>query len=94
MKKPEKVWIVFGKTGEYDDLDEWPVRVFSLEEEADVFSTKLQNIVNEACLNYPQDRCWQHPIDPNFRMGYIGTTYYVLSVPFGTIKTNTKKSVV
>lgn len=82
------VFLVRGETGEYSDQQQWTVRAFGTQEEADAFrmlcEEHLHRKPNERDFGTEYDK-WvaSHPHDPQFAHDYTGTTYSVEQVPFG-----------
>lgn len=84
-----KVFVVFGKTGEYSDRSEWPVCAYSSEDDAKTHVTKAQEY-SDAWRARTQQDDWldidfeeqeralkaANPMDPCFSSDYIGTEYW------------------
>jgi hypothetical protein len=82
----EKRYIVFGRTGEYEDYRDWMVKAFKTIEAAEDFCTKC---TQEMLSVYRNERDWKkytHPLDPFFEIDCsTGTKYVVGSVAYDDI---------
>lgn len=58
----DRIFIVFGASGEYSDATEWAVRAFATKQEADEWQARCA----EAARNRPR----RPPYPPNLRTGY------------------------
>lgn len=86
------VFVVMGSTGEYSDHQEWPVRAFLIQAEAEALITQLDEWLRVNAVHMDSDHSvdltWQqrrdldNPFDPNFHVDYTGTRYYFMEVPF------------
>ncbi len=85
------IYIVEGRTGEYSDHREWPVKAFVSEEKAQEFVEKVSEEYRKIRDSYGGggDRFWysrwlrdgeQNPLDPDMQTDYTGTTYSYYSV--------------
>ena len=85
----KKIFIVEGRTGEYSDSRDWPVKAFASEAAANELVDKLVAWLREHKV-WMQSRKiegnrWKLaacPLDPNFSCDYTGTDYFVLPVDF------------
>ena len=84
------VYVVFGETGEYSDRSEWPVAAYSTgemaEARADSLAAKYRELTENGTIitDYDQREAIETAMriyDPEFRLDYTGTHWYVLSVP-------------
>jgi hypothetical protein len=80
-----KVYIVMGTTGEYSDRCEWPVVAYFDEHAAKVHVYNAKCVANQIEQNmdgswYDPDEDAKNEYDPDMRMYYTGTTYYVMTV--------------
>ncbi len=74
------IWVVFGTTGEYSDRDEWPVRAFYSKSNAERLVAAATARANEIFAS-EEYQSGVNPYDPEMKMDYTGTTYYVVEVP-------------
>lgn len=86
-----KIYIVFGATGEYSDHKEWPVKAFRSQEKAQAFVIQLTKEARVMLAKYNNSPSyWQHgkdfsrsepferpPNDPDFDCDYSGVNYYI-----------------
>lgn len=89
----DKVFVVEGVTGEYDDRSEWPVRAFGKQEDADGLCAKLnawcedhecdEDAPKASDFYYSYSHDCRPPEDPSFRCMHTGVKYRVYSIPFG-----------
>jgi len=87
----DKVYIVQGETGEYDDAQNWYVAVYLDKKAADHACRELndwcvRNRVGDDCherdsLSYAERQKLQCPFDPNWRASAYGMSYAVVEVP-------------
>lgn len=86
------IYVVMGTTGEYSDNIEWAVVYFTDETDAQTFVTLAEaesRVEYEACQE--SETVWEcrrdvkHSMDPEFRMDYTGTTYFVHEVGLGEL---------
>jgi len=79
----DKIYVVYGTTGEYSDRDEWPVKAFLAEVAAENFANELDNKATElglhdGKLDYRATNV-QLPmlreLDPNASCDYTGVQY-------------------
>lgn len=89
------IYVVMGSCGEYSDHQEWAVRAFYKEKDAQEHVLLLDSTWREAKVKYAQehggydyyfgsgwsDDDWKHPHDPGFTHDHTGTNYYVMEVP-------------
>ncbi len=84
-----KAFIVFGRTGEYSDRGEWPVRGFLDAAKAEAFefeSTKRAKVFFDEYNSLKYTEVWDEAqeairkFDPGFRCDYTGTDYYTIDV--------------
>lgn len=73
------LYVVMGTTGEYSDRTEWPVRAFLDETKAADLVLRAEAEARQ--LAYRSDHSRKSAADPNFRMDYTGTEYYIMPVP-------------
>lgn len=78
-----KISIIFGRTGEYDSVSRWPVGAYYSREQAEQHANLAEKeaikIAQERANDYsPAER--DNPYDPDMRMDYTGTDYYVIDV--------------
>lgn len=89
------VYVVMGVTGEYSDRREWPVKAFLSQPRAehlsDVATAEANRIQKERESVYgyysaqvEEDPSLRNKHDPNMKMQYTGTDYYVLTVELDT----------
>lgn len=81
----DKVYVVWGSTGEYSDHTEWHVKAFADEEKAKDLVLKASARARELKAKYPE--YWDIPdgsneYDPKFQSDYTGTNYGYETVPF------------
>lgn len=82
-----QVWIVMGRTGEYEDRCDWLVRAFSIAREAEDFAAVANDWLRENSMHEDDrgalndarydDATFKPPFDPKFRCDYTGTAYFV-----------------
>lgn len=83
----EKIYVVYGSTGEYSDRGEWTVAAYSDEAHAKQHveaATKRANEIEVLCggaRHFDPDR-YQNEYDKNMGMDYTGTSYYYGEVEF------------
>ena len=82
-----KVYIVYGTTGEYSDACEWNVKSFGQESTANYFCNELNTWLRENGLFAPTrthryEYSMKNPYDPQFRCDCTGTKYYVSECDF------------
>lgn len=74
------LYIVFGTTGEYSERDEWLVKAFKTEQEAQDFVLKAEQIADDIFYKrenkYREGKTEKHKLDKQFYMSYTGTKYY------------------
>jgi hypothetical protein len=77
-----KVYVVMGSTGEYSDRTEWPVKAFRDEARAKEFVIDCDREANRIQVEHDRGiRIRQtHKHDPDFRMDYTGTSYFLYEV--------------
>lgn len=78
------IYVVQGETGEYADRNEWPVRAFDNEKNAQDFILHLTKEYHEFLQKYPNDT-WRRlkvcpPNDPGFMQDFKATKYTYFSV--------------
>lgn len=81
------VYVVFGRTGEYSDQQEWPVRAFRTAEAAQALQDRCNAYAQEGKrrdLDWDErdQYCAGNPEDPSMQMDYTGTEYLVYTIPF------------
>lgn len=89
------IYVVEGKTGEYDDFRDWPVRAFASKEAADLFCSNLNAItLRHNCERSQGVRLLQGSEvaackqalrdagDKGARIDYTGVEYYVFKLDF------------
>ena len=86
-----KVYIVMGQTGEYSDLNEWPVAAFHSEAKAaervaelDVW-LRVNKFHSDGQVEWSWselERIGKPQFDPNFTCDYTGTNYYLIAVEY------------
>jgi len=101
----EKVWIVQGETGQYDDRIVWLFGWFETEEAAVQCTTFLKNMLKLAEEGVVDGTSPPQPMhygrraeveglmkkfDPDFRMDYTGTKYSHFTIPKGVDFSNLK----
>lgn len=85
----EKIYVCIGSTGEYSDHEEWYVKAFASEDKCKAFveavSAEYRKIVGVKDTyhysNWDENR-QRNPLDPDMKIDYTGTNYYMASVPF------------
>lgn len=76
------IYVVMGGTGEYSDREEWPVKAFIEKKDAEqlvVDATKVSKLID--MRDYDARRAITkdtNPFDPNMKMDYTGTYYYII----------------
>ena len=76
-----KVFVVMGTTGEYSDRNEWPVRAFLDEAEAQALVLAAETASREAvAASGSAYRAGPTPLDPRHQSDYTGTRYFVYDV--------------
>lgn len=88
-----KVWIVEGSTGEYEDRQQWIVKAFASEEQAEALQARLNqarlnNILKENQLHYynvTERDDYRIPnelldLDQNAEVDYTGASYSLYSI--------------
>jgi hypothetical protein len=81
-----KIWIVFGRTGEYSDRDDWPVDAWPSQEAAEARVEQLTRKYQEVGFDRLErwDGAWEKAVeafradpdgDPGFRHDYTGTDW-------------------
>lgn len=86
-----KIYVVMGQTGEYSDHHSWPVCAYASEEDAErhavaaaarALRIKREDDARDHTMRW--DKGWiaeqMGGLDPDIRMDYTGTDYYVLTV--------------
>lgn len=73
------LYVVMGMTGEYSDRHEWPVRAFIDLVDAETLVVKASARAREIEIKKTNPRVSE--FDPQFRMDYTGTDYYIMEVP-------------
>ena len=89
MAPAQKVFVVFGQTGEYSDRIDWAVRGFFSRQKAEAFEFAC----TQAAKKWFDARAVDDPLfcddealrsavpgDPEFRCDYTGTDYYMIEV--------------
>jgi hypothetical protein len=75
------IFIVMGTTGEYSDRSEWPVIAYQDESLANrhvyLATGKANEIYGLMIDNINDDDLPENPYDPNMKMDYTGTNYFV-----------------
>lgn len=82
------IYIVFGRTGEYSDRNEWPVVAYPSEAEA-VKHTERANdwlrrrgwLLGESIVDRSKFEYGTNPYDPNCSIDYTGTDYVAVKLP-------------
>lgn len=84
----DKIYMVYGMTGEYSDHIEWPVRAFADEEKAKELVLKASERAKEiyarwqnSYMGFPKPK-EQNEYDPGMDIDFSGTTYAYWVVPF------------
>ena len=77
LNRQEKIYVVKGETGEYDDHREWPVRAYFSQKLAELHRLHAQ-IVADDRQNDPIVSAY----DPFIKMDYNGTKYSVIEIDF------------
>lgn len=85
-----KIYIVFGATGEYSDHREWPVKAFRSQDKAQAFVTQIATEARAMLAKYNGYSNWKYgedcsrdepiempPNDPDFDCDYTGANYYI-----------------
>jgi len=84
------VYIVMGTTGEYSDRSEWSVCAYPERAQAEEHVERASQYARLALLNQQEQRPVlreTNPYDPDMKMDYTGTQYYVLKAPlYATIR--------
>jgi hypothetical protein len=79
------IYLCIGSTGEYSSRDEWYVKAFANEEKCKKFVEDVSAAYRLACPD-PSGRYYidtpENPLDPDMKVDYTGTNYYMASVPF------------
>ena len=79
-----KIYVVFGTTGEYSDRSEWPVKAFRMKRKAVALVTKATDRAKALEQSTPEYQHYeaegQNEFDPDMKMDYTGTTYYICTV--------------
>jgi hypothetical protein len=80
------VYIVMGRTGEYSDYRDWPVKAFLDQKKAEQLRDELNQWCKERGLHmsgrdYPWKEQPKPEADPNFNVDYNGTEYGIMEVP-------------
>ncbi len=86
-----KIYVIIGRTGEYSDMNEWPVCWRSSLAEAEAVIAELQKQADEYKRWADADDDGDHygkageqrraaMLDPSFSCDYTGTTYHVWAV--------------
>lgn len=83
----DKVYVLFGETGEYSDRQEWVVRAYANEDAANAERDKLNALAVGGGSGSTYDdrqvvRMRLLPHDANASVEYTGTSYSVTEVPF------------
>ena len=75
----EKIYVVFGSTGEYSDRSEWMVKAFTSLEQAKELVVNAERRAKEIFVvrgsSYSSVK-GLNEFDPNMGMDYTGTQYY------------------
>jgi hypothetical protein len=78
------IYCVIGETGEYSDHHEWIICWLSDKEEANEYAklakTRCDELIQEYGGRYKVPE-GANEYDPDMKMDYTGTTYYVCEVP-------------
>jgi hypothetical protein len=81
MTLPKSVFVVVGSTGEYSDHMEWNIAAYITKEEAE----QHRDLANEFAkgkekLDWREQEKLKNPYDPDMKIDYTGTRYYVNEV--------------
>lgn len=81
-----RIYVVAGSTGEYDDYREWPVCYYANREAAEMHVTLAQKEADELFKKYgkygtPPDGANKY--DPEFSVDYTGTSYCIWELTEG-----------
>jgi hypothetical protein len=89
--KMQKIYLVMGQTGEYEDYSEWTVKAFIDKKKAEELvakASKRANKIHSMMLKaIHEDRSvpdFKSRYDPNIYMCYNGTSYFIVEVPLDT----------
>jgi hypothetical protein len=99
VSRADTAWIVVGKTGEYSDRTEWPVRVFDTEAAAIDFRDRLLDVYRRLTAEhgdgYGERELVEHAmreIDPGLaRIDYTGLDYTIWKAPLGRAATKPRR---
>lgn len=71
-----KIHVVMGATGEYSDRGEWPVKAFLDLSRAQQLVLDAEGAVREIQTLERE----KNPFDPDMKIDYTGTTYFIYDV--------------
>ena len=87
----QKIYLVMGQTGEYEDYSKWTVKAFydkrKAEELVGKASKRAQKIHSMMLKAIDEDRSlpdFKSQYDPNIYMWCNGTSYFIVEVPLDT----------
>lgn len=80
----EKIFVVYGSTGEYSDHTEWFVKAFSTEVKAKDFVVDVSRLAAAIREKYGVDNIPDraNTLDPKMEIDYTGVNYSYAEVPF------------
>lgn len=83
----DKIYLVYGCTGEWEDYQSWNVKAFPTKEDAIKFCNKCQEFVDKnvnptATENYSNLTQKGNPHDSSMTVDYTGVTYQISEVPY------------
>jgi hypothetical protein len=87
------IYVVWGATGEYSDHQEWPVIAYEDEQLAQEHVTKASERYRELLAqigNNYKIPDGANEWDPNMRVDYTGTRYYIVTTPVAQVLTQPK----
>jgi len=90
MENNNKIYIIIGCCGEYDDHSEWCVKAFKSESKAKEFHEQCENWCKENLLHYTNyqfnrntDTLLDSPYDPFYQgTSYTGVSYFIRDLDF------------
>ena len=75
------IYIVLGRTGDYDDFRDWVVKAFTSQEKAQELvaaaSERAREILQTWAITPDDETSEQNEFDPKMEMDYTGTLYYI-----------------
>ena len=87
----KNVFVVMGTTGEYSDRNEWAVMAYLDESAAQKHVVNADRRAKEifaTCADRYSVERGANEFDPDMRMDYTGTSYFIYTVPLASKRAN------